>query len=171
MSSPNAAKRSIAAERRLSFRRPSGRRSMPCRISATVIAVVPNSSARRPVTHCLTPASGSGRINSDRTLVSRIIIGKLNWSRSGSPWRQGKLDSAYLAETVHEPLGQVGSAVRLTNRVYQDRADLGLHGPTVPRGPDTEQLHDPVVQVSDAHRRHHDHPFLLSMLASMRLAG
>src|ERR1700761_8020956 len=129
---------------------------MPWRISATVIAVVPNSSARRPVTHCLTRASGSGRISSDKTLVSRIIIGELNQPRTGPSLRQVKLDSAKLTETVHERLGQVGPAVRLTNRVYQDRPDLGLHGPAMPRGPDAEEFHDPVIEVPDAHRRH-DH--------------
>ena len=67
---------------------------MPWRISATVIAVVPSSSARRSLTHCRTRTSGSGRISSETTLVSRIIIGKLDCARCGAPRWQVEFNSA-----------------------------------------------------------------------------
>jgi hypothetical protein len=37
----------------------------------------------------------------------------------------------------------------------------------VPRGPDAEQFHNPLIEVPDTHRGH-GHPFLLSMLARKR---
>jgi hypothetical protein len=100
--------------------------------------------------------------------VSRIIIGKLDCSRSGTSRRQVKLNSAQLTESSHDRLAQIGALVRLTDRVDNDRADLGLHGPAVPRGPDTEQFHNPLIKVSDTHRGHGHHPFLLAMLARRR---
>jgi hypothetical protein len=139
---------------------------MPWRISATVTAVVPSSSARRPVTHCRTRASGSGRISSDTTFASRIIISELDCSRRGTSRRQIELNSAEIAEAGHDRLSKVRAFVRLLNRVDEDCADLSLHGAPMPGGPDADQLHDPIIQVPDAHRRHGHHPFLLSMPAS-----
>jgi hypothetical protein len=45
-------------------------------------------------TYCRTRASGSGRISADTTLMSRIIIGKLDRPRSGPAGRQAELNSA-----------------------------------------------------------------------------
>jgi hypothetical protein len=97
--------------------------------------------------------------------VSRIIISKLDCSRRGTSRRQVELNSAELTEAGHNRLSQVGAFVRLLNRVDEDCADLGLHGPPMPGGPDADQIHDPIIQVPDAHRCHRHHPFLLSMLA------
>jgi hypothetical protein len=98
-------------------------------------------------------------------LVSRIIIGKLDCSRSGTSRRQVKLNSAQLTESRHDRLRQIGTFVRLADRVNEDRADLGLHGPAVPRCPGAKQFHNPLIEVPDTHRGHGHHLFLLSMLA------
>src|SRR5947209_5348001 len=138
---------------------------MPWRISATVTAVVPSSSARSPLTHCRTRASGSGRINSDTTFVSRIIISELDCSRRGTSRRQVELNSAELTKAGHNSLSQVGALVRLLNRVDEDCAHFGFHGTPMPGGPDADQLHDPIIQIPNAHRCHGHHLLLLSMLA------
>jgi hypothetical protein len=72
--------------------------------------------------------------------VSRIIISELDCSGRGISRRQVELHSAELTETGHNRLSQVGAFVRLLNRVDEDRADLGLHGPPMPGGPDADQL-------------------------------
>jgi hypothetical protein len=83
-----------------------------------------------------------------------MIIGELDWPRRGTSRRQVKLNSAELTEAGHNRLGQVGTFVRLLNRINKNCADLGLHGPAMPRGPDAEPLHNPLIEVPDAHRRH-----------------
>jgi hypothetical protein len=89
--------------------------------------------------------------------VSRIIIGKLDRSRSGASRRQVKLNSAQLAESGHDRLGQIGTFIRFADRINEDRADLGLHRPAVPRSPDAEQFHNPLIKVPDTHRGHGHH--------------
>jgi hypothetical protein len=72
--SAKAEKISSAAARRTCFLRPSGSRAMPYRTFASVMAVVRSSRLSRSRAQLSTPGAGSGRISSETTFVSRMIM-------------------------------------------------------------------------------------------------
>jgi hypothetical protein len=65
---------SLAVLSRTRFLCPSGRRAMPYRISASVTTVVHSSLPSRLRIQLATCGAGSGRINSETTVVSRTIL-------------------------------------------------------------------------------------------------
>ena len=63
-------------------RRPSGNRAMPKETSMTVTAVVAKDSESCPLSHCARAESIWGRIDAERTLVSRTINGSAYSAKS-----------------------------------------------------------------------------------------
>ena len=72
--SSKARKVSSAVSSRACLRRPAGSLAMPKRISASVIEVIRSSRRSRRRTQSATCDAGSGRISSETTLVSRMIM-------------------------------------------------------------------------------------------------
>ena len=72
--SSKARKVSSAVSSRACLRRPAGSLAMPKRISASVIEVIRSSRRSRRRTQSATWDAGSGRISSETTLVSRMIM-------------------------------------------------------------------------------------------------